>query len=315
MSKKIYSKTLSHAYLIVGAKGSGKKTLAEAIACEMANAYGSDAEVGSIKNRMCPDVVWARKEENKKTFGVDAVRSAISTVSLSPNSLDFKLYIFEDSDLLTIQAQNALLKVIEEPPANTFFLLLCNNVASIITTVRSRVQTIYMDVMPDKDILDYLRQNDINIKDETKKGFVLRLCNGAAGHAKELAESDEKTGEYASYLKVCDIVKAQGNKKLSSKYFEFLNMFTSFGQSREALTTALDYLIVAYRDIFAVKSNENAKTRFFSYDDALNLSSLFADEAIELSIAAVSRIRNALVYNTNLNTSTVLLAQLLWKSF
>lgn len=310
-SSQIESGTLSHAYLVVGPGGSGKKTLANCIACKLAETTGGSDEIGRIQGGTCPDVVLARKEDDKKTFGVDPVREVISTVNLSPSILDFKVYIFDEADLLTVQAQNALLKVIEEPPENTYFFLLCKNVSSIIPTVRSRVQTVFMELLNRDEIWAYLIDNGIFVRDEQKCDFVMRLSEGTLGKARVLAEDES---EYEFYKTVSEIVRMQ-SRKGENKYIDFILKVNSVAGTREKLGKALDYLLMAYRDILVAKNESTVKTSFFDENTAGELAERYADATIQLSLSAITKIRNGLNFNTNLNTTSVFLAQQLWSSY
>ena len=122
---------LSHAYIFEGATGSGRKTLARRICMLMACSEHGDEPCGLCENCVavahgtCPDIHMLTVEEEKKTIGVDEVRNFFATASLTPSVLDFKAYITDKADALTLQAQNALLKIIEEPPSHTYIFLIC----------------------------------------------------------------------------------------------------------------------------------------------------------------------------------------------
>ena len=121
----ILSDTLSHAYIIQGKKGSGKHTVAymtaAALSCEKVS--DTNAPVPCLNCPSCkkilqkksPDVITITRED-KATIGVDAVRFLRNDVRIVPNDLDYKIYIIEDADTMTTQAQNAFLLTLEEPP-------------------------------------------------------------------------------------------------------------------------------------------------------------------------------------------------------
>ena len=89
----IESKKLSHAYLLSGPRGSGKKKMARSIAAFLAKQSTDEAICEMIIKQQAPDVAIIKRPEDKKTIGVDVIRDFISKVALSPSDLEFKFYI------------------------------------------------------------------------------------------------------------------------------------------------------------------------------------------------------------------------------
>ena len=119
-SELISDGIFSHAYLIEGPEGSGKKSLAKYIAASLA--CGGNCNDCNICHRIaeghCPDIKFISRSEGQKNISVDAVRDMIDDTSLTPLELDFKMYVIDGAERLSAQAQNSLLKIIEEPPKN-----------------------------------------------------------------------------------------------------------------------------------------------------------------------------------------------------
>src|SRR5699024_725727 len=104
-----------------------------------------------------PDIVYVRP--TKKTLGVDDVREQIlENVSLKQYRYRYKIYIVEQADTMTVQAQNALLKTLEEPPAYAVFLLLAENQTAFLPTILSRTVTLHIRPLPDTMVADYLEK-------------------------------------------------------------------------------------------------------------------------------------------------------------
>ena len=130
----------SHAYIFSGEKGSGKMMLAEAFAtmlqCENP---GEDAclECHSCKQAIShnnPDIIYVRREEGKANISVDTVREQIvNDVDIKPYSNKYKIYIVEEAERMNPQAQNAILKTIEEPPEYGIIILMGNNPENIMS--------------------------------------------------------------------------------------------------------------------------------------------------------------------------------------
>ena len=309
-SSLIEAGKLSHAYLISGPEGSGKKTLSLAVGAALAAKNGADdATLLRIERGFCPDVSVVLPPDDKKTTGVDTVREFISTVALSPSELEFKMYIFDKAERLTPQAQNALLKVIEEPPADVYIFLLCEEPSSIIGTVRSRVQSAFMQRIPSEEIIKYFGgKYDVGSE---KFLFASRLCRGSIGAVESLMND---AAAFALYVKVGEIIDMQSKKMRGARYFDFLRSISQAADTREKFGSLLDYLLLAYRDIAVFSSSESATPQFFSDEKARELSDSIAYDAVANSVECVTKIKNGLIYNTNLNISAALLSELLWNA-
>lgn len=143
---------LSHAYLFVGAPGSGMKEAACAIAQYVVCPNGGDAscdECIRVAHRTHPDVRWL-SPQSVSGYLVSQVRDLIEDVSLAPVRASSKVYVLDDVGMLRGTAANALLKTIEEPPAGVVFILIARTVASVLPTIVSRCQVIpFSIVSPD----------------------------------------------------------------------------------------------------------------------------------------------------------------------
>ena len=115
---------LPHALIFEGPEGSGKHTAARLTSEALAKKNSEPRLAEKIRNGVSPDVLTFGLTGERKSIGVDTVRAIKEEAYLSPNELDFKAFILEDAQLMTPAAQNALLKLLEEPPANVYFLIL-----------------------------------------------------------------------------------------------------------------------------------------------------------------------------------------------
>ncbi|MBR0184189.1 MAG: hypothetical protein IJQ10_03445 [Clostridia bacterium] len=119
-----------------------------------------------IKKSICADVIFI-DSQNKKSIGINEIRKIKNDSIIKPVECDFKIYIFKNSQNLTEQAQNAILKIFEEPPKHVIFLLLCNNSRNFIPTVISRARIVKLnkinDLNSNKDadnFIDFLAKNN-----------------------------------------------------------------------------------------------------------------------------------------------------------
>ena len=151
---------LSHAYLFVGAPGSGKHEAAEALAECVVCPHGGDAacdECRRVRHRTHPDVRWLRPG-SATGYLVAQVREVIEDASLAPVRARAKVYVLERAELLRGTAANALLKTLEEPPEGVMFVLCARTTASMLPTIVSRCQQVpFRAVSPDEGVDTVMR--------------------------------------------------------------------------------------------------------------------------------------------------------------
>ncbi len=215
----------AHAYLLEGGFGCGKTTLAflfsAALCCEnertrpcmqcpscrkILRAQSPDLLVLGIdalpfsqkEDGSAADALSANERLTKtKSIGVDAVRRLKEDVYIRPNDLEYKLYIIGHAEKMTVQAQNALLKILEEPPEGAIFFLLCENRAALLPTVLSRVQRLTMEAFSDDVLLRLLTEHDreaaalANADEDTLRLYV-RLADGSFGRASRYVHAQKK---------------------------------------------------------------------------------------------------------------------------
>jgi len=129
---------ISHAYI---ASGELADTLAMATVCSGSageKPCGSCAHCDKASRRIHPDITYVDKPQDKREIVVDQIRELKKDVVIVPNDSDKKAYIINSADLMNINAQNAFLQILEDPPAHVVFILRTENPAALLQTVRSR---------------------------------------------------------------------------------------------------------------------------------------------------------------------------------
>jgi len=309
---------LAHAYLLVGNRGSGKKTMCKQIVLRLAEkSIKSDPSLfNRINDGNCPDVKYVRREDGKKSMGVDLVRNVIEDTSMTPFELDFKMYIFEEAELLTVQAQNSLLKVIEEPPANVYFMLLTTTPSSLIPTVRSRVQTIKMQSFTSERILNYLEEKRLlGVATQEQIKFALDFSDGAIGKATMLLKDGD--ADYSAYSSTKRIVDVQSRKGVGGNLIDIIKEVKSFvgtSDKRGQLSLLLTYLFKAYRDLLSLKISESYTSVFFNNDEANTCISRLSLETIQQSVNVISTLQKDSAFNYNITAAYNVLAIGLWEA-
>ena len=280
----VRASSLSHAYILEGANGSGRKSIA--LLCAAATACEKKTEKSSplpclccdscqkILNKKSTDVIFI-KDEDKATVGVDVARFIKETVQIIPNDLEDKFYIIEDADTMTDQAQNALLLTLEDPPSFVHFFLISNNANSFLETVRSRATILHTENLSDQKLSDYITARDpraAQMKLSSPREFseLIKASRGGIGQA--LLYLDEKNWNpiYEQRKLIFDTVSAIMMKKTAKN---IMPLVLSFSSQRDSLANELALLAAAVRDLIAVKKADSPSLEFFCD----------ANEAIELS--------------------------------
>ena len=176
----ISANILSHAHLIIGEDGIGKSLIAKEFASSI---------LGKNQIKQYVDVLEFRNKKGKKSIGVDEIRSIIEEISKKPFEGSKKVIIIYEGDRITIQAQNAFLKTMEEPPKGVYIFILCENLELILETIKSRCQIHKLSKLSIKDIKMYLVDKYPSLP---KKEFetILSFCDGVPGKADKFIENE-----------------------------------------------------------------------------------------------------------------------------
>lgn len=170
----------AHAYLIAGERGMGKKTLARAFAAQLTGDTHGLAERGEH-----PDVLWLAPKEAGKQIPVDEVRAFRQEAYVLPNQSPKKVLIIDQCECLNESGQNAILKILEEPPEHVVFLLLAASREAVLPTIRSRCVIWEMQPVSEAEGTAFLQQR---YPGEDRVQTLLRAAGGNLGRAMEYLE-------------------------------------------------------------------------------------------------------------------------------
>ena len=180
---------ISHFYLISGPAGSGRHTLARLLAAAI---LCREPDAPCLQCRVCrklldgnhPDFITVDDPE-KKTVPVDLIRQARADIFVRPNESDHKIYLFPRAQDMGLPGQNALLKVLEEPPEYGVFLLITDNPERLLPTVRSRCVELELQPLPEDVLLRALRRRFPQAEEETLRAAAI-AGGGFLGQAEKL---------------------------------------------------------------------------------------------------------------------------------
>lgn len=301
-----------HAYILEGASGSGKHALAlriaAALACERRSEDGCPLPCmecptcRKILSGNSPDVITVGRGD-KVTMGVDVIREMHADVFVAPNELENKVYLIEDAQSMTVQAQNAFLLILEEPPAYVRFLLLTDGSAPLLETVRSRAQTFRIEPVSRDVLADYLVRTEPAariLRNGNPEEFdeLLMASGGSVGQAKALLDPKQRRVVLDEREAAVTFARLAASHRGSSPVLAFLG---GFGQKREEAIARFSMMLSCVRDLVLLKQDENAPLCFFhDREDACALAYRFASPELLRMTAGISDAIESLRRNANL---------------
>lgn len=195
IQKSILKKHISHAYVIHGEEGSGKKLLANTIAktlqCQKQQSTPCNvcSSCLAFDSKNHPDIFYIKAEKNKNSISVEDIRQQlIKNMEIKQYKYPFKIFVIDKADTMTVAAQNALLKTLEEPPYYGILFLLANNIDKFLPTILSRCVVIKLKPVAANKIEQYLI--DHHFAEKENVGVFAEYAQGSIGKAIEIAGSE-----------------------------------------------------------------------------------------------------------------------------
>ncbi|MBQ7198617.1 MAG: DNA polymerase III subunit gamma/tau [Selenomonadaceae bacterium] len=198
LTRAICNDRLSHAYLLVGTRGTGKtstaRLLAKAMNCEKvlaAQKSKQPLESFEIPCGKCPSCLSINSSPDNIEFdaasnrSVDDVQRLLSTAGLAPLQSRVKTYIIDEVHMLSFEAVNSILKLIEEPPPNVAFFLATTEFNKVPQTIRSRCQILNFHLVPNDTVAMYLQKLSKSLGVELSKDAAKKLARLAAGSMRD----------------------------------------------------------------------------------------------------------------------------------
>jgi DNA polymerase-3 subunit delta' len=297
---------ISHAYILNGEKSSGKEFIANvfaaALQCEAKDGRPCQecrsCKQASSKNH--PDIIRVTHEK-PNTISVDDIREQVnSDVAIKPYSGSYKIYLIPEAEKMSQQAQNAILKTLEEPPAYAVFILMTTNVNAFLPTIVSRCVVLNMKPVSDVQVRKFLME-ELQIPDY-KSEVCVAFARGNIGKAKALASSEEFETVKAESLSLLKYIKEMD-------LTEIVAAIKKIAECKLDIKDCLDIFAVWYRDLLLFKATNDVNCLIFREEiQALRAAAKSCSyEGIETIIKALDTAKKHLDANVNQDLTLELL--------
>ena len=257
--KSINSNNILHSYIFVGIEGIGKKLFAEefakAIMCMQENKYCNN----------CKSCMEFNSNNNPDYIKIEQIRFMQEKIAEKPIISSKKVYIIDNADTMTVEAQNCLLKTLEEPPEYAVIILIASNESKLLNTIKSRCMKVPFEAISEECLKIYIEENIS--KDVTTN--MVSMCGGSIGKARLIEERKE------IYINLENIINNISTKDL----IDILNKSEILYKSKDNIQELLDYInIILYnkndiRYINCIQLVEDVKTRLLqnsNYDMSID---------------------------------------------
>lgn len=307
---------LSHAYLLAGEKGLGKtffvKRLVQYIFC-------SDKNKPCLKCAACKlaeqeagsDLLWLKPEEDKQTIPIEKIRQIKDFISLKSFIGTKRVVVIDEVDSMNEAASNALLKSLEEPPANVLFILIAHNAGVLLPTIKSRCTILNFGRLSNESISNWLNKADLESSDIN---LITELAYGRPALAMSLATSESLLQDISEQAdKFCDILNNKDWALGQSIIAGELNEDKSYLASQTRLAAIMKIWQEVARDALLVKFGADKYLRYQNSENKLKLvgSNYTSDKLINI-YKLINNYLGQLSYNPNLRlTVESLIAQII----
>ena len=302
----IRSNTIAHAYLIEGETGSGKRTIASlfaaALLCETkgADPCGKCISCSKAFSNNHPDIIYVQHEK-PGVISVDEIREqVVSTADIRPYESPWKIYIIADADKMNPQAQNALLKTIEEPAPFVIVLLLAVSKESLLPTIRSRCITLSLKPLDTDRIREHLVK-ELHVSAQ-EASVIAAFSQGNIGKARALALGSDFSEMVRSAVSILMRIREMNVRQC-------ISAVSQLTQDKQNIYDYLDIFTMWFRDVLMFKATQDIDSLIFRgrleaiAEEARHCSY----EGLEDVLAAIDTARNRLKANVNFDITMELL--------
>ncbi|MBR1802362.1 MAG: DNA polymerase III subunit delta' [Clostridia bacterium] len=260
LNSTIQKNNILHSYLFVGPDGIGKsifaKEFAQMILCEneITKPCHQCKSCLEMESNNHPDFLQINSDDGK-SIKIEQVRFLQEKIAEKPVSSNRKVYVIYDSDLMTREAANSLLKTLEEPPAYATLILITSNESKLLTTIKSRCIKVNFQVIEQEQILQYLRKNNL---DAGVTQNMLEMCEGSIGKALKLQERKD------DYAEIEELIHKISNTDIT----EIWNHAEVLYKAKENVMELLDYMNLLFYKQLCQKQQTAIVKAIYSVEEA-----------------------------------------------
>lgn len=278
---------LGHAYMVISPDDEIVDEFfmltAASVYCHSHNACLDCAECKKVLHNNHPDIYHLYPVKDK--IKVEDIEQLLDTVSVKPLS-ERKLYFIHRADLMNVQAQNKLLKTLEEPPSDVTIFLGVANESGMLDTIKSRARDIYMDLFDEDAVYDAMLLLGL---DKEMSAIAAACSEGQLGKARKIAMSPKYADLYKSALYVLN------NLSRSSDVVRVDGLIAT----EEDISGFLDVLSIILRDMLVAKQNKEMMLSKHVCEDIINLSGRYSTRALAEILQKVNAVRKKLSLNVS----------------
>lgn len=306
-----------HAYIFCGPDGIGKRTVAHAFSKALLCA---DGPRGKSCGKCLPCRLFSagsnpdfyKIENDDSSIGVDGIRALQGDMAVRPFYGSKKAYVIVNAEKMTIQAQNCLLKTLEEPPLFAVIILTTSNYDALIETIRSRAVKLVFKKNSNQEVREFL----VKKYGDALKGidFIVSYSDGIIGKAVELAENRE----FASLREETIRTVLDLQDKRLGTIFQLLDFFN---RNKDRISTVFDIMVSFYRDLLVAKKTNkdnlliNSDKRDIILNVAAAMKDIVAARLTARSIEIIENTRMNISKNVNFQLSIEVMLIKLWEEW
>lgn len=266
-----------HAYIFEGDRGVGAEECARLFAAALVCEKPSSAPCGvcgacvMAKAKTHPDIYVVSPSDGKKNITVDKIRGVVSDAYTKPYESGKKVYIISYGDDMNEQAQNAFLKVLEEPPQYAVFIILTENYESLLMTVRSRCTRVQFPPVSDEKLRKYIK---LHFPETEKTEFLVQYAGGVAGNIEKILSTEGFVALRGAALDKLELL-------LSPRKADAYEIAEFFEENKEDADLILTFWQGFLHDIMLIQSEARRLVQSADYVDKLiSMSSRFDEKKI-----------------------------------
>ena len=284
LSNNINTKNILHSYLFIGEEGIGKKMLAKefakAILCNSENNKPCNICKSCVEFNTNNNANFNLINEEGSAIKIEQIRNMQVKIAEKPINSNYKVYLINDAELMTQEAQNCLLKTLEEPPEYIVIILITSNENKVLNTIKSRCMKLYFNNL-DKNSVKKVLTEQFEMKDINDS-----FLDAAGGSIKKALLIKEKSSEYEQITKLFDIIDKEN-------LVNFINSASIIYENKDDIYNILDYINI----LLDIKIRSNSSNSF-----------KFAN-----CIFTVEEVKKRLRANSNYDMSIDYLLMNMWK--